>query len=91
MFAFALSLLVEVAFHGGFRRGKVASDDFWCETRPSREEVALDGIKEGAGTRTKSSGMKPLDQFLLGLGSEKGVGVMMGVVGVKRKAPKAVW
>ena len=57
----------------------------------SREEVALDGIEEGAGAGTKSSGMQPLDQFLLCLGGEKGVGVMMAVVGLKRKAPKAVW
>ena len=88
MFAFALSLLVEVAFHGGFR---LASDAFGGEARLSREEVALDGIEEGAGAGTKSSGMKPLDQFLLCLGGEKGVGVMMAVVGLKRKAPKAVW
>ena len=91
LFAFALSLLVEVAFHGGFGWWKVASDDVGGEAWQSCEQVALDGVKESAGTGTKGSCMKLLDQFLLCLGSKKCVGVVLGLVGVERKAPKAVW
>ena len=67
------------------------ADDVRVEAGPSCKEVALDGIEECAGAGTKSSCMKPLDQFLLCLGSKKCVGVVLGLVGVERKAPKAVW
>ena len=91
LFAFALSLLVEVAFHCGIGLWEVAPDDVGGEAGPSCKEVALDGVDEGAGTGTKCSGVKPLDHFLLSLGSKKGVGLVLGVGGVERKAPKAVW
>ena len=91
LFAFALSLLVEVAFHGGFGWWKVASDDVRGEAGPSCKEVSLNGVEESAGTGTKGSCMKPSDHFLLCLGSKKCVGVVLGLVGAERKAPKAIW
>ena len=91
MFAFASSLLVEVAFNSGVGWGQIVSNDIRGEAWPSCEEVALDGIEESARTGTEGGCMKPLDQLLLCLRSKECVDVVLGLVVLEREAPKAVW
>ena len=91
MFAFALSLLVEVAFNSGVGWGQIASDDVRGEAWPSCEDVALDCVEESARTGTEGGCMKPLDQLLLCLRSKECVGIVLGSVMLERETPKAVW
>ena len=79
-----------MAFDGGVSLGEMASDNVDGEAGPSREEVALDCVEEGARARAKGGCVKPLNQLLLCLWCEEGVGVVFGAVLLEREGPKAV-
>ena len=81
-FAAKLSLLVEMAFGSGNGWLQVAANDLGCKIGPGGEKISFGGLEESADTWTEGGGVEPLNEVLLCLFGEQGVGLrLVGIEG----------
>ena len=66
-----------MAFGGGNGRLQVVVNDLGCKIGPGGEEIAFGGLEESADTWTEGGSMEPLDEVLLCLFREQGVGLWL--------------